>query len=144
MPQLNRRPQDVLPSRKTREGLLANLALIIIILWWPWCRSSTTVLISFKREEDVTRKPPVIFPCDTATSAFDLAACRWSLEGYERVLLPTPSETAPLGIELKGRMLNTYLPNTVLYATGTSLVVMILAALAGYAFSRYHFRGHDA
>ena len=41
-------------------------------------------------------------------------------------------------------MLSTYLPNTVLYAVGTALIVMVLAALAGYGFSRYHFRGHDA
>jgi ABC-type maltose transport system permease subunit len=32
----------------------------------------------------------------------------------------------------------------VLYAVGTALAVMILAALSGYAFSRYRFRGHDA
>ena len=55
----------------------------------------------------------------------------------------TPSKDALLG-GLKGRMLSTYLPNTVLYAVGTALIVMVLAALAGYGFSRYHFRGHDA
>ncbi len=130
-------------SRKTREGLLANLALIFIILV-ALLPIFTTVLISFKREEDVTRKPPVIFPCDTPTSGFNLAACRWSIEGYERVALPMPAQGSPLGFALKGRMLNTYLPNTVLYATVTAFTVMILAALSGYAFSRYHFRGHDA
>ena len=40
-------------------------------------------------------------------------------------------------------MLNIYLPNTILYATVTSFVVMILASLSGYAFSRYRFPGHD-
>ncbi len=58
-------------SRKAREGLLTNLALIIII-FVALVPVATTVLISFKREEDVTRKPPVIFPCDTPTSKFDL------------------------------------------------------------------------
>jgi multiple sugar transport system permease protein len=130
------------PSRKTREGLLANLAMVIILLV-ALLPVGATVLISFKREQDVTRKPPVVFPCDTATSAFDITACRWSYEGYERVALPTPSKTSPLGFVLKGRMLNIYLPNTVLYATVTSFVVMILASLSGYAFSRYRFRGHD-
>jgi ABC-type glycerol-3-phosphate transport system permease component len=105
---------------------------------------ATTLLISFKREEDVTRKPPVIFPCDTATSAFDLTACRWSIEGYQRVILPAPSETSPLGFLLRGRMLRTYLPNTVLYATATALFVVLLASMAGFGFSRYRFRGHDA
>ena len=143
MPQNPKTSRKYQPSRKAREGLLANAAMIVILLV-ALLPIATTVLISFKREEDVTRKPPVIFPCDTATSAFDITACRWSIEGYERVALPTPSETSPLGFVLKGRMLSTYLPNTVLYATVTALIVMILSALSGYAFSRYHFRGHDA
>jgi ABC-type glycerol-3-phosphate transport system permease component len=104
---------------------------------------ATTLLISFKSEEDVTRKPPVIFPCDTPTSAFDLTACRWSIEGYQRVFLPTPSETAPLRLTLEGRMLSTYLPNTLLYALSTASLVVLLASMSGYAFSRYQFRGHD-
>ena len=92
----------------------------------------------------MTRKPPVIFPCDTPTSKFDLSACRWSIEGYQRVILPTPEQNALLGLALKGRMLSTYLPNTILYAVTTALVVMLLACLSGYGFSRYRFRGHDA
>ena len=130
-------------SLKAREGLFTNLALIIII-FVALVPIGTTVLISFKREEDVTRKPPIIFPCDTPTSKFDLRACRWSIEGYERVVLPMPAPEALLGFALMGRMLNTYLPNTVLYAVCTALIVMVLASLSGYAFSRYRFRGHDA
>jgi multiple sugar transport system permease protein len=130
-------------SRKTREGLLTNLALILII-FVVLVPIGTTVLISFKREEDVTRKPPIIFPCDTPTSKFDLRACRWSIEGYERVVLPMPAPEALLGFALMGRMLSTYLPNTVFYAVCTALIVMLLAGLSGYAFSRYRFRGHDA
>lgn len=130
-------------SRKMREEILSNIALIIIVLV-ALLPIGTTVLISFKREEDVTRKPPVIFPCDTPTAKFDLAACRWSIEGYERVALPMPEPGALLGYALKGRMLTTYLPNTVLYAIATASIVMILAGLSGYAFSRYRFWGHDA
>jgi multiple sugar transport system permease protein len=127
-------------THKQREGFIANLALAIIVLI-ALLPIATTILISFKREEDVTRKPPVIFPCDTATSGFDLAACRWSTEGYERVILAQPSETSPFGIQIRGRMLTTYLPNTVLYASVTGLAVVLLASLSGYAFSRYQFRG---
>ena len=76
-------------SRKRWESLLVNLALIVICLF-ALLPIATTVLISFKLEQDVTRKPPVIFPCDTETSAFDPAACRWSVEGYERVIAPKP------------------------------------------------------
>jgi ABC-type maltose transport system permease subunit len=40
-------------------------------------------------------------------------------------------------------MLRTYLPNTLLYAFGTATVVMVLASMSGYGFSRYRFRGHS-
>ncbi|MGQ9490937.1 MAG: carbohydrate ABC transporter permease [Anaerolineae bacterium] len=134
--------RPLMPSRKFREGFLANLAMIVVI-FVALVPIMTTLLISFKREEDVTRKPPVIFPCDTPTSKFDLHACRWSIEGYERVILLTPSDSAPLGFVLRGRLLRVYLPNTLIYAGFTSLVVMLLAGTSGYAFSRYRFRGHD-
>jgi multiple sugar transport system permease protein len=129
-------------SRKARENLFTNLALFLITLV-ALLPIFTTVLVSFKREEDVTRKPPVIFPCDTPTSRFDLSACRWSTEGYERVALPMPEAGAVLGFALKGRMLSTYLPNTVFYAVSTALIVMVLAALSGYALARYRFPGRD-
>ncbi len=135
--------QSYMPSRKLIDSLLTNAALIIICIV-AMIPVATTVLISFKREEDVTRKPPVIFPCDTATSSFDITACRWSIEGYERVILPTRSAESAFGIVLRGRMLNTYLPNTIIYATSTALFVVLLASMAGYAFSRYRFPGRDA
>ncbi len=131
-----------LPALKQRESLLTNGVLILICLV-ALLPIATTVLISFKRGQDVTRKPPVIFPCDTPAAGFDLAACRWSTEGYERVALVTPSETAPLGFVLQGRMLSIYLPNSLLYASCTALLVMLLASMSAYAFSRYRFRGHD-
>lgn len=129
-------------SRKMTEGLATNLVMIFIT-FVALVPIFTTILISLKREQDVTRKPPVIFPCDTPTSRFDITACRWSIEGYERVALPMPADNA-LGFVLKGRMLSIYLPNTILYAVSTALIVMVLAAMCGYAFSRYRFRGHDA
>jgi ABC-type glycerol-3-phosphate transport system permease component len=135
--------RNLLLTRQQRESLLTNIALLIVTLV-ALLPIGTTVLISFKREEDVTRKPPVIFPCDTPTAKFDLTACRWSIEGYERVALPMPEPAALFGYALKGRMLSTYLPNTVLYAVLSALIVMLLAGLSGYAFSRYRFRGHDA
>ncbi|GIK38187.1 MAG: hypothetical protein BroJett011_20200 [Chloroflexota bacterium] len=131
------------PSRQTWERLLVNGALILICLF-AMLPIATTVLISFKREQDVTRKPPVIFPCDTPTQAFDLSACRWSTEGYYRVLAPKPSSGWPLPFTLTGNMLRIYLPNTMLYATVSSLLVVFLAGMSGYAFSRYRFRGHSA
>jgi ABC-type glycerol-3-phosphate transport system permease component len=129
-------------TRRNREGLLVNVVMIVICLL-ALLPIATTLLISFKGEMDVTRKPPVIFPCDTPTSGFDFSACRWSVEGYDRVLAPKPSETSPVGYALTGRLLRVYLPNTILYATSASLLVVLLAGMSGYAFSRYRFRGRS-
>ncbi|HEY54618.1 MAG TPA: carbohydrate ABC transporter permease [Caldilineae bacterium] len=136
-------PKLTTPSRRSWESLLVN-GIIVLILLFAMLPIATTILISFKQEADVTRKPPVIFPCDTPTSAFDLGACRWSSEGYYRVIAPKPSETSPLGWALTGNMLRIYLPNTLLYATATAFLVVLLSGMAGYAFSRYRFRGHTA
>ncbi|HMR66856.1 MAG TPA: carbohydrate ABC transporter permease, partial [Anaerolineae bacterium] len=131
------------PSRRTWENFFINLALIVVCLF-ALMPIATTVLISFKRQQDITRNPPVIFPCDTPSRAFDPRACRWALEGYERVLAPKPAATWPFGFTLTGNMLRIYIPNTMLYATVSSFLVMSLAGLSGYAFSRYRFRGHGA
>jgi multiple sugar transport system permease protein len=128
-------------SRKTRDDLLTNAALILVVLL-ALLPIATTIIVSFKQQQDITRKPPVIFPCDTATRAFDPTACRWSVEGYDRVISAKPSETSPLGFAVTGNLLRRYLPNTILYATVASLFVVLFASLAGYAFSRYRFRGH--
>ena len=135
-------PRTARFTRKKRDAALVNGALIIICLI-ALVPVATTVLISFKSEQDVTRKPPILFPCDTPTSSFDISACRWTIEGYVRVILPMPSNTAPLGFVLAGRMLSIYLPNTLIYASAASVLVVLLASMSGYAFSRYRFRGHD-
>ena len=129
--------------RRTGERLLIHAALILICIF-ALLPIATTVLISFKRQEDITRKPPVILPCDTETRSFDPSACRWAVEGYQRVLAPQPSSGSPLGFALTGNMIRVYLPNTLLYATVSSFLVVLLAGTSGFAFSRYRFRGHGA
>jgi ABC-type glycerol-3-phosphate transport system permease component len=131
------------PSRRSWQALLINLALILVVIF-AMVPIATTVLISLKGEQDIIRKPPVLFPCDTPTRAFDPGACRWAVEGYQRVIAPKPSERSPLGFALTGNMLRIYIPNTLLYATTSSLLVVLLAGMSGYAFSRYRFRGHTA
>lgn len=128
-------------SRRNWESVLVNGALILVCLF-AMLPIATTILISVKKEQDIIRKPPVLFPCDTPTKAFDLSACRWALEGYERVLSPEPAANSLLGFTLTGRMLRIYIPNTIFYATTSSLIVVVLAGMSGYAFSRYRFRGH--
>lgn len=130
-------------SRTTWINRLVNLALIVICLI-AMIPIATTIIISFKEQADITRKPPVLFPCDTPTSKFDLSACRWATEGYQRVFAPKPTEETLLGFKLTGNMLRIYIPNSFLYASGTALMVGLLASLSGFAFSRYRFRGHDA
>ena len=130
-------------SRRNIEVWLVNLALIAVCIF-ALIPIATTVLISFKGEQDITRKPPNFFPCDTPTSAFDPAACRWAVEGYQRVLAPKPTGNWLLPFTLTGNLVRTYIPNSLLYATTSALVVVTLAGMSGYAFSRYRFRGHRA
>jgi len=135
--------QSSLITRRQRIHTLVNIALIFIVLM-AMIPIATTLLISFKEQQDITRKPPIIFPCDTPTSQFELSACRWAVEGYQRVLGFEVSEEAALGFKLMGNMIRIYIPNTLLYAGTSAMLVSLVAGLAGYAFSRYRFRGHRA
>lgn len=118
-----------------RNGVLLLLCLVML---YPIL---STLLLSVKEQGDVRRKPPSLLPCDTATQAFAWQACRFSLEGYQRVLLPVPDPGSWTGLRLTGRIFSQYLPNTLLYATCSALLITSLSALAAYAFSRYPFRG---
>ena len=129
-------------SRTVWINRSVNIALIFVCIF-AMVPIVTTIIISFKEQADITRKPPVILPCDTPTKSFDISACRWAVEGYQRVFAPKPSDDALLGFQLTGNLVRTYIPNTVMYASGTALFVGLLASLAGFAFSRYKFRGHN-
>jgi multiple sugar transport system permease protein len=129
-------------SRRAWGIRFVNIALIVVCLF-TMVPIATTIIISFKQQADITRKPPVLFPCDTIEKSFDWNACRWAVEGYQRVFAPQKSETALLGFELTGNMVRVYIPNSLMYASITALIVMLLASFSGYAFSRFEFRGHD-
>ena len=58
--------------------------------------------------------PPTFFPST------------WSLEGYKAVL--------------RSDMFSIYLPNTAINALAASLIIMPIAALAAYSFSRYSYK----
>jgi ABC-type glycerol-3-phosphate transport system permease component len=130
-----------MPSRKTWGSLVLN-GVMIAVLIVAMAPIVLTFIISFKDQQDTIRKPPVLFPCDTADDPFDWSACRWAVEGYERVLAPEPSDSL-LGFKLTGRMFRVYIPNTLLYASATAIGVTILAGMSGFAFSRYRFRGRS-
>ena len=104
----------------------------------------TTLTVSFKEMQDILRNPPVLLPCDTADGSFNLFACRWTIEGYQRVANPQAAEDALLGFKLEGNMFKVYIPNSFLYALSSGLLVVLLSSMAGFAFSRFKFKGDNA
>jgi len=128
-------------SRRRLDVWMINIALVIIC-FFALIPVATTVLISFKGERDIIRKPPNILPCDTPERAFDPSACRWSVEGYQRVLAPRPGNGL-LPFVLTGNIVRIYILNSFTYAISTALLVVFLSGMSGYAFSRYRFRGRN-
>jgi ABC-type glycerol-3-phosphate transport system permease component len=128
-------------SRRRLDAWMINIALVIIC-FFALIPVATTVLISFKGERDIIRKPPNILPCDTPERAFDPSACRWSVEGYQRVLAPRPGNGL-LPFVLTGNIVRIYILNSFTYAISTALLVVFLSGMSGYAFSRYRFRGRN-
>jgi ABC-type glycerol-3-phosphate transport system permease component len=124
-------------TRRVQWGANVAMIMLCVIMLFP---VFATLILSFKRQADVLRKPPILFPCDTPTTTFDMSACRFSIEGYERIAQPKTDASRFLGVKFDGRILDTYLPNTVLYAFITSVLTTIIAAMAGYTFSRFQFR----
>jgi ABC-type glycerol-3-phosphate transport system permease component len=119
---------------------LANAVAILVcfIMVFP---VFSTVVLSFKQQADVSHRPPLLFPCNSETALFDITACRFFVEGYERIISLKPSAESLFGVKADGRIVNTYLPNTLFYSVASSLLVTVLAALASYVLSRYDFRG---
>ena len=141
MPQPSSPPTQPLTKRLRAWLLNGSLLAACFFMLYP---VFSTVLLSVKEQADVRRRPPVLLPCDTETQRFNPQACRFSMEGYERVLLPQPAPESWLGLRITGRLIRQYLPNTLIYATFSALFLMVLAGLAAYATSRYRFRGRQA
>ncbi len=74
-----------------------------------------TLMTSFKTGESVITSPPTFFPRE------------WSLEGYLTVF--------------NSDMIRYFLPNTFINSIVSAFLVVTLAMLAAYTFSRYKFRG---
>jgi ABC-type glycerol-3-phosphate transport system permease component len=74
-----------------------------------------TVSTSFKSQSEVRTNPPLFFPQ------------QWVLDGYQAVL--------------KSDLVRYNIPNTLVNSFGSSILTVLIAGLAGYAFSRYRFRG---
>jgi multiple sugar transport system permease protein len=127
--------------RKIHWFVHTSLILICLVLLIPII---IALIESLKEQKDITRNPPLLFPCDTTTQTIDISACRWSTEGYQRVLDIRADPNSIFGFDVKGTLVSVYLGNTVLYSGASSLFVVLLAAGSGYAFSRFNFRGKRA
>ncbi|HUH97311.1 MAG TPA: carbohydrate ABC transporter permease [Anaerolineales bacterium] len=127
--------------RKNHWLIHCVLILICLGMMFPIV---IAIIESFKLPQDIQRNPPTLLPCDTPTQAFNLGACRWSINGYQRVLSIEPDAKSPFGFDIKGTLISVYLGNTLLYAVSASILVVLLAAASGYAFSRFNFRGKRA
>src|SRR3712207_5901426 len=106
--------KPIRPASRAQTRLqpwLLNLALIgvCVVMLYPIL---STLLLSIKEQGDVRRKPPILFPCDTETRRFDPTACRFALEGYQRIFLPQPDPASAVGVRITGRIFTQYLPNT--------------------------------
>lgn len=74
-----------------------------------------TLMTSFKTQDAVLTNPPTFFPP------------HWVFEGYQ--------------IVFNSDMVRHYLPNTFINSMSSSLLVVVIASLSAYVFSRYKFRG---
>jgi multiple sugar transport system permease protein len=128
---------------KRRVQWIPNLVTIAVVALMIFPVFATLV-ISFKQQSDVTRKPPLLFPCDRPGAEFDPSACRFFTEGYDRILANKPDPNGWFGTVFGGQLVAVYMPNTVLYAVVSSAIVAVFAAMAGYAFSRFVFPGRRA
>ncbi len=101
-------------AEKIRELFSTHLILGIfaVIFMFPVIY---TLMTSFKSQREVRTNPPLFFPQN------------WVIDGYTQVF--------------KSDLLRYHIPNTFINSLGSSVVTVLLAGLAGYAFSRYKFRG---
>jgi ABC-type glycerol-3-phosphate transport system permease component len=103
------------PREKRLEFLSTHSILLVLALVFIF-PVFYTFMTSLKSRGDVLTAPPSIWPRE------------WSLEAYDTVLNDS-------------NMVREYLPNSFINSFVSSLVVVPLAGLAAYTFSRYKFRG---
>lgn len=98
-------------------GLLATLIYLIPLYWM--------VTTSVKPVEEIFQKPPVLFPT------------RLQFDAYKQILgIPTGRPEIYINTLV-------YLKNSLIIATITTLLTMLMAVPAAYALSRFRFRGQS-
>lgn len=119
-------------------GLFALIALFPIVY---------TFATSLKDQNGVLTKPPTFFPSQADLAAsLDLEAGMALQDFVARGLRDFPSNLSMLlpeayRVVINSDMTRHYLPNSIINSTLSSVMVVILASLASYTFSRYKFRG---
>lgn len=98
-----------------RFDLISTHTVLILFALVAIFPIAYTLMTSFKSQGDVLTRPPTFFPPE------------WRLDGYEQVF--------------NSDMVRYFLWNSVLNSSVSSVLVVSLAALASYTFSRYKFRG---
>ncbi len=105
------------PYARFALGLLAT-AIYLVPLYWM-------VTTSVKPTEQIFQKPPALFPTSI------------QVDSYRSILgLPTNRPEIYINALL-------YLKNSLIIATATTLLTLILAVPAAYAVSRFRFRGRS-
>jgi len=98
---------------------IAAAAIYVLPIFWM-------ISTSLKAPSEILQKPPVLFPAVP------------QLESYRSVLgLPTIRHDIYISTMV-------YLKNSLIIATATTLLTLILAVPAAYALSRFRFRGRSA
>jgi ABC-type glycerol-3-phosphate transport system permease component len=105
------------PTLKLREALSTHtiLAIFALIAILP---IAYTLATSFKPKIEVRTNPPLFFPQV------------WTIQPYQQVL--------------NSNLVKYHLPNSIINSVGSSVLTVVIAAMASYAFSRYKFRGSRA
>ena len=99
-------------------GLIATLIYLVPLYWM--------VTTSLKPVNEIFQKPPVLFPSTL------------QIDSYKQILgLPTTRPEIYINAIV-------YLKNSLIIASITTLLTMIMAVPAAYALSRFQFRGQSA
>jgi ABC-type glycerol-3-phosphate transport system permease component len=98
------------------------LGLFAIMFVFP---VAYALMTSFKSRDEVLTSPPTFFPT------------HWTTEGYQILLYGNNGFDVPPLIPYQ-------IPNTFINSFFSSVLTVLIAALAAYTFSRYRFRGSGA
>jgi len=109
--------------KRATLGSLTRLALALVAVGIYVLPLYWMVSTSIKSPDQIFQKPPLLFP----------AAPQW--EGY-RAVLGLPTERLNLYINMA-----VYLKNSLIIASATTLLALVLAIPAAYALARFSFRG---